>query len=134
MYENRLILKFAQSSQRLLILCHGSGLEPHIEFDHPLLEFGPILPHGTPHEKEIIIRNPGKFPIEIYNLEYDKLYLEEEKVILFFCIAINLKCNKFKAKTDSLERSSLVLKTNLIVQTSICLKKECFLGCDSINI
>lgn len=79
-YESRLVIKLSQSSQRIVVLCRGQGLEPHIEFDRPLVEFGPILPHGPGDEKEIIIRNPCKFPVEIYNLEFDKLYLEEEKV------------------------------------------------------
>jgi hydrocephalus-inducing protein len=79
-YENRLVIKLSHSSQRIVVLCRGQGLEPHIEFDRPLTEFGPILPHGPGDEKELVIRNPCKFPIEIYNLEFDKLYLEEEKV------------------------------------------------------
>lgn len=70
----------SQSSQRLVLVCRGEGLEPRIEFDRPLLEFGPLLPHSAADEKDITIRNPCKFPVEIYNLEFDKVYLEEEKV------------------------------------------------------
>lgn len=44
------------------------------------MEFGPILPHSGGDEKEVLIRNPCSFPIEIYNLEFDRAYLEEEKV------------------------------------------------------
>ena len=44
------------------------------------MEFGPVLPHSNGDEKEIVIRNPCKFPLEIYNLEFDRTYLEEEKV------------------------------------------------------
>jgi len=72
----------SQSSQRLVILCRGEGLEPRIEFDQPLLEFGPLLPHSPADEKDVTIRNPCKFPVEIYNLEYDKIYFEEEKVVV----------------------------------------------------
>lgn len=70
----------SQSSQRLMILCKGKGLEPRIEFSKNSLEFDPILPHSTGDEQEIKLQNPCPFPIEIYNLEFDKSYLEEEKV------------------------------------------------------
>jgi len=79
-YETRLVMKLSQSSQRLVILCRGEALEPNIEFLQPLVEFGPILPHSPANEKDIIIRNPCKFPLEIYSVEFDKIYLEEEKV------------------------------------------------------
>jgi len=81
-YENRLVIKLSQSSRRIVILCRGEAVEPQIEFDRPLVEFSPILPHSPADEKEFIVHNPCKFPVEIYNLEFDKIYLEEEKVRL----------------------------------------------------
>ena len=45
------------------------------------MEFGPILPHSTGDEQDIVISNPCSFPIEIYNLEFDPTYLQEEKVL-----------------------------------------------------
>jgi hydrocephalus-inducing protein len=76
----------AQSSQRLMVLCKGKGSEPRIELSKNLIEFEPILPHSVGDEQEIKILNPCSFPIEIYNLEFDKTYLEEEKVNLkAFC-------------------------------------------------
>jgi hydrocephalus-inducing protein len=70
----------AQSSQRLMVLCKGKGLEPRLEFSKNSLEFEPILPYSAGDEQEIKIINPCSFPIEFYNLELDKNYLEEEKV------------------------------------------------------
>jgi len=81
-YENRLVIRLSQSSERVVIQCRGEGLEPRIEFDRPLLEFGPILPHSPADERDVTIRNPCQFPVEIYNLEFDKVYVEEEKVSL----------------------------------------------------
>ena len=71
----------AQSSQRLMILCKGKGLEPRIDLSKNSLEFEPILPHSIGDEQEVKIFNPCPFPIEIYNLEFDKNYLEEEKIL-----------------------------------------------------
>lgn len=66
-------------------MCRGQGLEPRLEFDRNLVEFGPILPHSSGDEQEIIVKNPSSFPIEFYNLEFDSSYLEEEKVQGVYC-------------------------------------------------
>lgn len=63
-----------------MISVSGQGNEPKLEFSSTLIEFGPVLPHSSGDEKEVIIRNPSSFPVEIYSLEFDKQYLEEEKV------------------------------------------------------
>ena len=51
-----------------------------MELERHLVEFGPVLPHSPGDEQAVLLRNPCPFPIEIYNLEFDKSYLEEEKV------------------------------------------------------
>ena len=79
-YEQRIPIKIAQSSQRILLLCRGQGLEPRLDFERQLVEFGPILPHSSGDEQDVVIRNPCSFPVEFYNLEFDPQYLEEEKV------------------------------------------------------
>ena len=58
----------------------GKGNEPKLEFGSTLMEFGPVLPHSAGDEREVMVRNPSSFPVEIYSLEFDKQYLEEEKV------------------------------------------------------
>lgn len=80
-----------------MIICRGIGLEPQIiigQMHGDVFEpttsivFNPILTHSQGDEQEIVIRNPCTFPVEIYNLEFDKQYLEEEKVNLSFIIII----------------------------------------------
>lgn len=80
-YEERLTIRMAQSSQRLMVLCKGKGLEPRIELSKNSIEFDPILPHSTGDEQEVKISNPCPYPIELYNLEFDKNYLEEERIL-----------------------------------------------------
>ena len=63
-----------------MIAVRGEGSEPKVEFTSSILEFGPILPHSFGDEKEVTVQNPSSFPVEIYSLEFDKQYLEEEKV------------------------------------------------------
>jgi hydrocephalus-inducing protein len=58
---------------------HGDTFEPTTS-----IVFNPILTHSPGDEQEIVMRNPCTFPVEIYNLEFDKQYLEEEKVKFLF--------------------------------------------------
>ncbi|CAF1470235.1 unnamed protein product, partial [Didymodactylos carnosus] len=89
-YENRVILRINQSSQRIMIICRGSGLEPNIVIGQikenqfiptTSIIFNPILTHSQGDEQDIVIKNTCPFPIEIYNLEFDKQFLEEEKIL-----------------------------------------------------
>ncbi|XP_028813720.1 hydrocephalus-inducing protein homolog [Denticeps clupeoides] len=80
-YSQRLVLTVAQSTHRVLLLAQGHGEEPQLEFATSLLELGPTLPHSMEEVAEVVVRNPCSFPIEFYSLEFDKLYLEEEKVL-----------------------------------------------------
>ena len=79
-YNQRMVIRIAQSTSRHLISVSGQGSEPKLEFSSTLIEFGPVLPHSAGDEKEVVVKNPSAFPVEIYSLEFDKQYLEEEKV------------------------------------------------------
>ncbi|KAM3920677.1 hydrocephalus-inducing protein homolog [Leptodactylus fuscus] len=81
LYSQRLVLQVAQSSQRVMLLLQGQGLEPRLEFSPSVLELGPILPFSHGDEVDVLVRNPCSFPIEFYSLEMDKQYLEEEKIL-----------------------------------------------------
>lgn len=80
-YNQRLKIHIAQSSNKHVITVRGEGSEPKVELTSSVLEFGPVLPHSVGDEKELTIQNPSSFPVEIYSLEFDKQYLEEEKIL-----------------------------------------------------
>ncbi|XP_075045519.1 hydrocephalus-inducing protein homolog [Mixophyes fleayi] len=81
LYSQRLVLQVAHSSQRVMLLVEGQGLEPRLEFSPSVLELGPILPFSPGDDVEVLVKNPCTFPVEFYSLEMDKQYLEEEKVL-----------------------------------------------------
>ena len=83
-YTEKLFIKLDQSLQKHTVVCTGVGKEPHIDFDQSLLKFGPILPYTGREELTVTVLNPCPFPIEFYSLEFDRQYLEEEKVISAF--------------------------------------------------
>ena len=63
------------------IQCSGSGVELGVQFSKNFLEFGPCLPHSVGDEQEVLITNPTDFPIEIYSVEFDNQYIDEEKTL-----------------------------------------------------
>lgn len=71
----------AQSSCMQILRCCGHGLEPCIHFDRTTLEFPSTIPFYA-SEQEIVVCNPCCFPVEFYSVDFDQIYLEDEKVIL----------------------------------------------------
>lgn len=49
-------------------------------FSQPLLEFGPVFPFSQGDYQEVTIHNPTSFPIELYSVDFDNQYIEEEEV------------------------------------------------------
>ncbi|XP_069882349.1 hydrocephalus-inducing protein homolog isoform X1 [Dipodomys merriami] len=80
-YSQTLVFQIGQSSQRLILLANGQGLEPRLEFCPSVLELGPLLPFATGEEADVIVKNPCNFPIEFYSLEFDQQYILEEKIL-----------------------------------------------------
>jgi len=74
-----LAFEVAQSCIQTVVTCHGQGIEPFLHFDHITVDFAPTV-SGYASEQEIIVCNPCDFPVEFYSIEYDHVYLEEEKV------------------------------------------------------
>ncbi|XP_078400892.1 hydrocephalus-inducing protein homolog [Cetorhinus maximus] len=81
LYNHRLMLTFAQSSNQVLIMAKGQGLEPHLDFSTTSLELGPLLPYSPEVEGMVFVKNPCSFPVEFYSVEFDDKYLVEEKVL-----------------------------------------------------
>ncbi|KAF5907639.1 hydrocephalus-inducing protein, partial [Clarias magur] len=81
MYKERLMIAVAQSTHQILLLAHGQGLEPQLKFSTTEIELGPVLPYSSGEEVELQVCNPCSFPIEFYSLDFDRQYLEEERIL-----------------------------------------------------
>uniref|UniRef100_T1J490 Uncharacterized protein n=1 Tax=Strigamia maritima TaxID=126957 RepID=T1J490_STRMM len=56
----------------------GVGVEPNIILRPQVIIFDPVLPNSRGCEREVIIENPCNFPIEMYSIEFDKQFIEED--------------------------------------------------------
>jgi hypothetical protein len=45
------------------------------------LKLGPVLPYSTAAIATFEMRNPMEIPVELYSLDFDKQYLEEEEIL-----------------------------------------------------
>ncbi|XP_065590283.1 hydrocephalus-inducing protein homolog [Cyrtonyx montezumae] len=80
-YRSELKINICQSSQPLQLQVSGRGLEPHLQFNPPVLELGPLLPDSSGTAETVVVKNPCEFPIEFYSLEFDQQYLAEEQIL-----------------------------------------------------
>ncbi|EDV21657.1 uncharacterized protein TRIADDRAFT_30117, partial [Trichoplax adhaerens] len=80
-YMQRIPIYVQQCHSKHEITCYGQGIEPTIQFNPTMLEFGPVLPHSLGAELEVKVSNLGHFPVEMYSLEFDPHYLQDEKML-----------------------------------------------------
>ncbi|XP_037085533.1 hydrocephalus-inducing protein-like [Pollicipes pollicipes] len=59
----------------------GEGLDSVLEFSTLELQFEPIIPYTEGGLAEVVVFNPHPVPIELYSLEFDRQYLEEEHIL-----------------------------------------------------
>ena len=77
----KLPLKVNQSPKTKLIAFSGSGVQANVVFDPPLIDLGPILPYSAGDAGTVTMTNNSERPVEVYALDFDLGYLEEEEVL-----------------------------------------------------
>ncbi|ORY39534.1 hypothetical protein BCR33DRAFT_853320, partial [Rhizoclosmatium globosum] len=80
-YESVVPLKINMNNQPIPIHLHGRGVKPIIQFEPETLSLGPILPCAEGTEGKFTIINPTNYPVEIYSIEFDQHYEEEEELL-----------------------------------------------------
>ena len=82
MYSEKIPIRIIYNdSSELILTLEGKGSQPQVIFSQNLVEFPAIMPFSNVgSETEITIFNPMEYPVELYSLEFDKQYLEEEEV------------------------------------------------------
>jgi hydrocephalus-inducing protein len=71
-----------QDNQRKLELkCSGDGVVPNLIFGPEETIFDPCLPYDSSCYKCFEIKNQSDFDVELFSLDFDKQFLDEEKMI-----------------------------------------------------
>ena len=59
----------------------GQGIHYSLEMVPETIKLGPVLPYDRSAIQEFEIRNPMDQAIEVYSLDFDRQYIEEEEVL-----------------------------------------------------
>ena len=59
----------------------GQGINNLVELKPAEIKLGPVLPYDTKSIECFEIVNPMDHPIEVFSLDFDRQYLDEEEII-----------------------------------------------------
>ncbi|KAL4085786.1 hypothetical protein PRIC1_014796 [Phytophthora ramorum] len=77
----KLPIKINSNPKTRSIVCRGEGSELRISFCPPLVELGPVLPCAPPQEQLVEIRNDSDYAVEVFSLDFDSSYQEDEALL-----------------------------------------------------
>lgn len=80
-YRLELQLKIDLNTKPKTLVIIGEGINTPLKFDPPYLDLGPVIPFFLGDEKLVTVTNNSDVPVELYSLDFDKKYLEEESIL-----------------------------------------------------
>jgi P pilus assembly chaperone PapD len=80
-YSVKVGFKTTNNPRNATLVLKGSGREKKIAVSPSALQLPPVQPYGEAAEAEFSLINPTDYPLEVYVLEFDKDYLEEEGLL-----------------------------------------------------
>ena len=69
------------STETVIIDVSGKGNEQEVDFSVKNVDLGPVLPMAQGCTVDLTISNPGDSTVEIYSLDFDPKYQEEERIL-----------------------------------------------------
>jgi len=79
-YQQRFLIEITDNTRKCEIQVRGTGVTPNLEFFSPEMMFSPSLPYDENVIKTLEIKNKSDFDTELYSLDFDKIYEQEEKL------------------------------------------------------
>jgi hydrocephalus-inducing protein len=80
-FAQKLAFKCKENPKQFVLNVKGQGINNLVDLKPDNIKLGPVLPYDTKSIECFEITNPMDHPIEIYSLDFDKQYLEEEEII-----------------------------------------------------
>ncbi|KNC96691.1 uncharacterized protein SPPG_07904 [Spizellomyces punctatus DAOM BR117] len=80
-YDETFPIKITMNAKAAQLRVTGKGIQPSIIFEPEALIMGPVLPFSDGAVRKFIAYNPTDYPLEMYSLEFDQQYLEEEELL-----------------------------------------------------
>ena len=80
-YEVTIPIKINFNPKIFTISLRGCAVKLAVQFEPEVLNIGPILPCSDGIEARCQLYNPTNYPIEVYSLEFDHQYIEEDEIL-----------------------------------------------------
>jgi hypothetical protein len=80
-YATKLPIKVTGNPKARAVAVRGRGSVMSLSFDPPRAQAGPLLPLAPPVAVSVRLVNPCAVPLEVYSLDFDGTYVEEEEVL-----------------------------------------------------
>lgn len=80
-FTQKLTFKCKDNPKQFLLNVKGQGVNYQIDFIPEAVKMGPVLPYNRSAIQCIEMRNPMDQPLEVYSLDFDKQYVEEEDIL-----------------------------------------------------
>lgn len=80
-FAEKLQFKCRENPKQFILNVKGQGINNMIELVPETIKLGPVLPYDTKSIEAFEITNTMDSAIEIYSLDFDTQYLEEEEII-----------------------------------------------------
>jgi len=79
-FSQKLTFKCKDNNKQFLLQAKGQGTYYSVEIIPESIEMQPVLPYKT-DEAIVEFRNPMEQPVEVYSLDFDKKFKEEEEIL-----------------------------------------------------
>ncbi|CAK0791292.1 unnamed protein product [Prorocentrum cordatum] len=80
-----LVLRVRDNAKKKVIQVSGRGDLLRLDVrPTSVYELGPIMPKKQEAQEELVLYNPTDYAIEVYSVDFDRMYLEEERALLEF--------------------------------------------------
>lgn len=83
-YNSVFEVAMEDNQKKLELACLGQGIVPTLQFIPEEMVFDPCLPYDNMVYKCLEVKNPSEFDIEFFSLDFDKQYLEEDKIMAIY--------------------------------------------------
>ena len=80
-YVQKLAFKCNQNQKQFILNVKGQGINYTVDLVPETIQLGPVLPYDPSAIQAFEIRNPMEQPIELYSLDFDKQFLDEEEIL-----------------------------------------------------
>ncbi|CAK0825377.1 unnamed protein product [Prorocentrum cordatum] len=82
LFHQKLPLKISDNPNTKLISLRGHGDSLHVEVEpSEKFQLGPVLPGDDECTREFFLHNPTDYPIEVYCVDFDQKFAEEEEML-----------------------------------------------------